>query len=120
MSGSISAGPAGTACFAAERVVGEMHQIMRAVEQSLGDQMRHLFRTALDIALDQNEPRAHHLLAEMLHHLRPHHDIGDAGFVLQRHEHDALGAARTLPHQHHAGAADTPLVVVMADLGAGD
>ena len=101
--------------FAGERVVGKADQIVRAVEQPLGDQMRHLFGAALDIALDQDEPRAHHLFAELLHHLRPHHDIGDAGFVLQRHEDHALGAARTLPHQHHAGAAHAPVFVAVAD-----
>ena len=120
LSGSTSAGPGRHRMFAAERVVGETDQIVRAVEHPLRHQMRHLFRAALDVALDQDEARAHHLLAVLLHHLRPHHDIGDAGFVLQRHEDDALGAARTLPHQHHAGAADAAPVVAMADVLAGD
>ena len=105
--------------FAGQRIIGEADQVMRAVEQPLGDQMRHLFRTALDIALDQNEAGAHDLLAEALHHLRPHHDIGDAGFVLERHEDDALGAAGTLPHQHHAGTTDPAPVLVVTDVLAG-
>jgi hypothetical protein len=33
--------------FSSERVIGETHQIMRAIEQSLGDQMRHLERSRL-------------------------------------------------------------------------
>src|SRR5882762_3598816 len=37
--------------FSAERVIGQTDQIMRAIEQSLGHQMRHVFRTALDVAL---------------------------------------------------------------------
>ena len=82
--------------------------------------MRHFLRTALDIAFDQNEASAHHLFAEALHHLRPHHDIGDATFVLQRHEDDAVGAARALPYQHHAGAADEEPVIAVTDVPTGN
>ena len=105
--------------LAAQRIIGEADQIVRAVDHPLRHQMRHLLGAALDITLDQDQPRAHHLLAVLLHDLRPHHDVGDAGLVLQRHEHHALGAARPLPHQHHAGAADAALVVAMADVLAG-
>ena len=119
-SGSISAGPAGTACLRTSASSARPVRSRGAVEQFLGDEMHDLFRAALNVAFDQHQPRAHHLLAEALHHLRPHHDVGDAGFVLQRHEDDALGAARTLPHQHHAGAADALPVAGMADRCAGD
>ena len=49
------------------------------------------------------------------------HEVGDAEFVLQRHEDDALRCAGPLPHQHDAGQADrtaragrieTPRVVI--------
>ena len=89
-------------------------------DHALGDQMRYLLGAGLDVPLDQDQARAHHLLAEHFHHPRPHHDIGNAGLVLQRHEHHALGAARALAHQHHTGATDTTLVIGMIDLAAGD
>src|SRR6266699_1295299 len=53
--------------LAAQRVVGKPHQIMRAVEHPLGDQMRHFLGTALNIAFDQYEARAHHLFTELFH-----------------------------------------------------
>src|ERR1700730_4388770 len=45
--------------FSAERVVGETFKILRAIEQSVGDQMHHLFRAALNTAFDLHQPRAH-------------------------------------------------------------
>src|ERR1700748_2378951 len=91
---------------------------MRSVDDALGDQMRHAFYAALNIAFDQNEPRTHHLLAKGLHHLRPYHDISDAGFVLYRHEHDALRAAWTLPHQNHTSATHGQPVIAFRDVVA--
>ena len=37
--------------FSPERVIGQADQIMRAIEQSLGHQMGHVFRAALDLSL---------------------------------------------------------------------
>ena len=113
-------GPGRHGMLAGERVIGKPDQIVRAVGEPLRDQMRDFFGAALDIALDQDQARAHHLFAVFLHHLRPHHDIGDAGLVLQRHEHHAFGAARPLPHQHHTGATHRALVVPVIDILAGD
>jgi len=79
----------------------------------------------LDIALDQNE-RAPHLLAEVFHHLRPHHDLAMRFrffflfpllffffffFFFLSHEQDALALPGSMQHQHHAGAAHTLFVI---------
>ena len=81
--------------------------------------MNHLVGAALNDALDLDEPRAHHLLAEFLHHLRPDHDIGNAGFILQRHEHNTLGTARPLSYQHDARTAHASFVVLVSNAFAG-
>jgi hypothetical protein len=109
-SGSISAGPAGTGCF---RLSASFASPMRSRSDRTAARRPDArpFPGCFEYALRPHQPRAHHLLAKPLHHLRPHHNIGDAGFVLQRHEDDAAGAARTLSHQHHAGATDVLPVI---------
>jgi hypothetical protein len=67
--------------FSAERVVGEILKILRAIEQPVGDQMHNLFQAAPDAAFDLDQPRAHHFFAELRDHLGPHHDVGDADKV---------------------------------------
>ena len=72
------------------------------VLQPVGDEMDDV-GGALDAAPDHGEARAEHRLAETLQHTGPDHDVHDAGFVLQRHEDDAAGAAGALADQHEAG-----------------
>ena len=50
--------------FSAERIIGKRREITGTVEQSFGHQMNDLFRAALNGAFDQDQPRAHHLLAD--------------------------------------------------------
>src|SRR3954454_3210561 len=50
--------------LSAECVIGKINEITGAVEQSLGDEMHDLLRTALNTSFDQHQPRAHDLLAK--------------------------------------------------------
>src|SRR5437588_437296 len=59
-------GPDRQSMFTGERVIGETGQILRAVREPLRDQMGDFLRTALDITIDQDQPRTHHLLAVFL------------------------------------------------------
>src|SRR5665213_1398021 len=52
-------GTHGYRVLAGERVVGEIDQVGRTVEQALGDQVRYVFGAALNVTLDQDQPRAH-------------------------------------------------------------
>ena len=88
-----------------------------AVDDALRHQMDDAFRAPLHPALDQHQPRAHHLAAEALEGARPQHDVGDAGLVLQRDE-DRLAVARPLAHQHHAGGAHPARRPARADVSA--
>ncbi len=54
---------------------------------------------------DRDIARAQHHRAHALEHLRPDDDIGDRAFVLDGHEHHALGRARPLPAGDQAGNA---------------
>src|SRR6516164_7332637 len=64
--------------------------------------MHHL-TLALDAAAHGDHACGYHRAAEPVEHLRPHHEIGDTRLVLEGDEHDPLGAARTLAHQHQPG-----------------
>src|SRR6202012_3779894 len=48
----------------------------------------------------QPSMEAPRIAAILLKDFRPHDEIGVGGFVFERDEHDALGRARHLPHQH--------------------
>lgn len=61
-----------------------------------------------------------HYAAELLEHLWPNHEIGDAGLVFQRDEHDALGAARALPDEHEARGLEPAAVARLHGFGACD
>ena len=65
----------------------------------------------LDHAVDQHQPAAHDHLAVALKHFRPDHHIGNAGLVLERHEHHPLGGSRPLADQHKASDLDTGSVL---------
>ena len=106
--------------LSAKRIIGKMDEIAGTIEQSLGDEMHYLFRAALNMPFNDYQARAHHLFAKALHDLRPNHNIGNAGFVLQRHEDDPAGAARSLPYQHQPGATDMLLVVRIGNRRTGD
>src|SRR3954449_12296587 len=82
-------------------IVRQPDEIAGTIGQPLRNQMDDLFRTALNMTFDHHKPRAHHLSAKPLHDFRPHHNVGNAGFVFQSHEHDAAGAPWALSHLHH-------------------
>ena len=60
----------------------------------------------LQLSGHADQPGAEHDRAISFEHRRPHDGIGNGGLVFQRHEDDALGGARPLPHQHQAGDGD--------------
>ena len=95
----------------------EETQPIAAVLQPLGNDMNDVL-VALDAAMHHDEPRAHHHFAHPLQHLRPDHRIGDAGLVLDGHEHHACGRAWALAHQHHAGDAHARAVARALQIGA--
>jgi hypothetical protein len=64
--------------------------------------------------------RGHHRAAKFLEHLWPHDEIGDAGLVFERNEHDALGRARPLAHQHQAGGFEPAAVARLHRIHASD
>ena len=72
------------------------------VLQPVGDEVDDVAGT-LDASPDQDETRAQHRLAKTLQHPGPDHDVHDAGFIFQRHEDNAAGAARALADQDEAG-----------------
>ncbi len=74
----------------------------RQIEEALGDQVDHQ-PLALHLAADPEQRGPEHDAPVLLEGLRPDHRVGDAGLVLQGGEDHALGAARTLAHQHQAG-----------------
>src|SRR4051794_28786015 len=57
----------------------------------------------LQAAADGEEAGAHDSAAMGLEAVAPDDDIGDAGFILEGQEDDALGGAGALPDQHEAG-----------------
>ena len=57
----------------------------------------------LHAAADRHIARAEHDGPHALEHFRPHDDVGDRAFVLDGHEHHALGRARPLPAGDQAG-----------------
>lgn len=79
----------------------------------------HDFTLSLDIASDADHGGAEHRAAEGLEHLLPNHDIGDAGLVLDGHEHDALRRAWALAHQHEARNVNLASIACGDGLGAG-
>ncbi len=83
----------------ARRALESLRQQRRPIVHAFGDDMDHA-AFALHRPIDGHQPPADHFGAEALEQFRPHHDIGDAGLVLQRHEDDARRRARALPHQH--------------------
>ena len=58
---------------------------------------------ALDAADDASMPAGKDRPPVLFVELRPDHEIGDAGLVLQGDEDDALGRAGLLADQHQAG-----------------
>ncbi len=58
---------------------------------------------ALDAPRNQDQARCHHHFAETFERLGPDDGVGHTCFVLDGHEHHALGAARPLTHEHNAG-----------------
>ena len=61
---------------------------------------------ALQGAVDAQEPRCEHHLAEAHERIRPDDDVGDAAVVFQGDEDYAVGAAGALAHQDQAGDGD--------------
>ena len=83
-------------------VLRQQRQPVAAVLQLGRDHVNDVL-VALDASVDDDQARAHHDLAESLQRLGPDHRVGDAGLVLDGHEHHALGRAGALAHQHDAG-----------------
>jgi hypothetical protein len=81
------------------RAPGDVHrgQIVYAVGDHVDD-----VAFALHFAAHGDKAGAEHLRAELLEHFRPDDDVGDAGFVFERHENDAGGRARALTHEDEA------------------
>src|SRR5262249_32998206 len=98
-------------------ILFEEAQPIAAVIEPLGDDMNDVLMP-LDAAVHDDETRAHHHFAHPLEHLRPDHRIGDAGLVLDGHEHHACGGARPLAHQHHASDAHPCAVACSFEIGA--
>ena len=59
-----------------------------------------------DPAAHFHQAGAHPHLALFFHHVWPDHNVDDAGFVFQRDEAHAFGAARSLADQNHPGEMD--------------
>src|SRR6516164_927043 len=80
--------------------------------------MHHL-TLALDAAAHGDHACGYHRAAEPVEHLWPHYEIGDTRLVLDGDEHDPLGAARTLAHQHQPGRLEPAAIARPHGLGAG-
>lgn len=89
---------------------------MRVVLKARGHQMTYL-TFALPRAADGEKRRAQRLPPKTLLYQRPDDHVHRAAFVLQRHEHRALGRAQTLMHGHQAAAAHEPAVGVRMERG---
>ena len=76
----------------------------RIIVRSLGDYMRDA-TLRLHNAVNRHQSAAEDLRPILLKHARPNNDIGDAGFILQRHEDDAGSCTRTLTDKNEAGNA---------------
>ena len=73
----------------------------RKINEPMRDEVDHL-ALSLDASAHGDHAGAHHDAAEFLEHLRPDHQVGDPGLVLQGDEHHALGAAGPLPNEDEA------------------
>ena len=81
--------------------------------------MHHL-AFALDAAANGQHARGQDDAPELFEDLEPDHDIGDAGLVLQRDEHDALGRSGALADQHEARGLHPPAIAGIHGFIAGD
>ena len=61
----------------------------------------------LQAAAHGEKTRRHYGAAVFCKRFRPDDDVGDVGFVFERHEDHAFRRSRPLPHQHKAGDGDT-------------
>ena len=66
----------------------------------------HNVAVALDLAAGQQQEAVARRLAVPLVDVLVQDEVGDACFVLERHEHDALSGGGALAHQRHARDAD--------------
>ena len=85
----------------------------REIEEFAGDDVDHL-AFPLEAAGHAKHASPQHDAAEPVENLRPDHEIGDAGFILDGDEDHPLGRARTLAHQNKARRLHP------AAIGAGD
>ena len=77
-------------------------QLLGVIVQRTGDDVNHVVLVLHD-AFDQQQMPAHQRLAKMLLRVLPHHDIAAAGFIFQREEQHARGAARALATGDQSG-----------------
>ena len=79
-----------------------VHEFRRKIDETPGDHMNDAL-LFLKQALDGNHAGAEHDAPIFLEYLWPNDDVGDSAFILQRHEDDAAGGSRALPHQNKTG-----------------
>ena len=99
--------PASGAVALAERgrhlLVAEMPKHIGVIFQLARDDVDYaIILVLLDDAVNAHQPRAHDDLALLREDVGPDDQIGDAGFILQRDEYDALGASWPLADQHQS------------------
>ena len=92
--------------FDRRAVIGQPAQQRREIVEPFGDDMDDAL-LVLQLTGDADQPRAEHDRAKGLECLRPDDGVGDAGLVFQRHEDDAVGAARPLADEDDAGNGDS-------------
>ena len=74
----------------------------------------------LNAAPHSDHAGAHHDAAKLLECLRPNHQVGDPGLVLQGDKHHAFGAAGPLSDEHEPRRLEPTPVARVHSLGAGD
>src|ERR1700745_1558140 len=84
-------------------------ELLGEIDEGFREDMDHKAR-ALQAPAHREKARGHDRESVPGEDLRPDDDIGDVGLVLERHEDDALGGSRHLPHENKAGYGDLPVL----------
>lgn len=94
-------------------------ELGREICEVVGDEMDDL-ALALNASAHRDHARRQDHAAVFFEHLGPDNEIGDAGLVFHRDEHDALCRAGPLPDQYEAGGFEPASVVRLHRIAAGD